>query len=226
MGGEQDDEAVCAEQLGHRSRERRREIRLRSVVALEPRRYLASELRLGRAPLHCVEHRLDSRAQRLAIERQRGVRRVAAAQLSALDFVGWCDQVDVVRFLEVVIVSGHPEDRHHGPTQRALQRPRQRDRGERLVHGEQRSGQESRLLPRRHAERLAGQQLLQPGARRAGRHEGLFQARVDTRAAGRDARARVERGPRGREDGLEPEAHRRSAMKMARGAWDTSGPPP
>ena len=60
----------------------------------------------------------------------------------------------MIRFRKIVIVTGHPEHRHHRHTSLALQSLCQRDRRESLVHGIQRPREQAGLLPRGDGEHL------------------------------------------------------------------------
>ena len=120
-----------------------------------------------------------------------------------------------------MIVSGHPEDRHHGPLPLPLEDAGERGGGEGLVDGVERTGEQPRLLAGGDRQ-CAG--LAQPGQRRIpGRagHDGLAPAPDRTAPSLVDGKLRAI-GANGRRNDAERHADL-SQQNRARRAGESTG---
>jgi hypothetical protein len=211
-----------AQQLRHGAGERRRVVRLRPVVAFQPRQHPVAELGgVGLVP-DGVEQRPDRVVQALPVERRE--RRVGRPrrQVEAPDVVGRGEQMAVRRFGVVVIVARHPEHRHHRVRERGLQPPRDGGRAEGLVERVQRAGEEARLLPGGDAQGAPREQALHGAPRGVVGQERVAQG--GRRAPGGRCPVRRRRAARGQRRGAEFERHCRHS-RMNRGAPASGGRP-
>ncbi len=223
--GAKDHQAVGAQQLGEGSGERRRQIVPRPVVPPQPREDLGAELRVGGSVPHGVQHRADVAAERFPIERHQWCGGIALPEHQPRHLVVDGGQVNVVGFGEVVVVTPDPEDGHDGLRYSRFEKSGQGDRRECFVEREQRPGEESRLLARRHAERLLLEQSVDVGAGRVVRQKRGPERRVDRDGAGGREAGGVERRRCIEWRRLDRQRHDRSATRMVRGAPAASGPP-
>ena len=139
-------------QAVQRLRARVREIRVGRVGRLEPFEHGRLEFRVGKRGRERVERRARISATRLAEEGQLRCVVRALAQHNVDDVAVAAQHLCMIRFRKIVIVTGHPEHRHHRHTSLALEPVCQRDRRECLVHGIQRPREQAGLLPRRDGE--------------------------------------------------------------------------
>jgi hypothetical protein len=225
VGRTEHDESVRTEQVGHGLREGPREVLLLAVVPLYPLCHVAAELRIGRGSKHGVDDASDLGAQRLLVERTQRCLGRAGAQLYPLHLIGSGLLVEMIRLQEVVIVAGHPKQRHDGSAQALLEATRDRDRRERFVDREQRASEQAGLLSRGDAESPLGKQTLQVVGAGGARDARLPQPGVRRYAAcGRECLGVQRRGGRGRR-GLQCEAHDRWAIRITRAASGATAAP-
>ena len=160
MGAVQADHAQRRQQLRHRPRVASRDRRLRLVVALQPVERGLAELGIREVGRESVERRPHVRPERLPVHRgQRSLRRPRWERRSHHGSIG-ADPGGLTRFGVVVVVTGQPEHRHHGPRPLPLEYPRQPRGGERLVNRVQGAGKKPGLLPGGDGQRA---RTLQPG---------------------------------------------------------------
>ena len=219
MGAVEADDAGRREQLGDGAGEGRGDRRLRPVMPSQPIEGLVSELGRRQARAERVERGGDTLAERLAVHR--GERRVGRARRQRRGHEGAVRRQPrrVARLREIVIVARDPEDRHHRARPLSLQHPGERRRGERLVHGVQRPGEEPGLLTAGHRERAR--------LRAAGpaRPPAPVTARRPREAPGRSPPSRGSGRTRERVEwrGYEAEAHGSRPARMVRGESGLSG---
>ena len=216
VGRPEHDQPVRSEKLGERPSEGRGHVVLCTIMAGQPPEDVRSEFRFVTVVDELRENGIDVVPELFAIERKRWGVVLSVPEHEPLDRVGRAQGIQMIGFGEVVVVSGHPEYRSYHSSQYVGAGPCHGNRGQRLVHGKQRSQEEARLLPSRDAQGVTVEQAIEIALCLIVRDKRAPERRIQGASAS-DQRWEVETGQRAQRGRSKRQAHVLTANRMARG---------
>jgi hypothetical protein len=220
MGALQTHDPCGSDQLRKRPRKTSGQGRAGLVVTSKPLDGPVPELGSLEVGGQLLEDDTDLVAHRLAVEWGQGGLCGTGRQRSTMDGAIRGNPADLTRLDIVVIVTGNPEDRHHGPLPLPLQNSGHAGGRKRLVDGIERTGKQSRLLAGRHCNGVRLAKARQSRIPRRTRNYGVGQCRIEAAFPGRgEIPERRQRG------GYDPQGHATCPSRIVLGVSGPSGEP-